>query len=71
MDIESDLEGIILQVQDLLLDLLSDSPTLRALIIDKVKPKALKKINSKGPKVFQVSDIVVYSNKYIFFIFVC
>ena len=43
MDIESDSEGINLQVQDLLLDLLSDSPTSRALIVDKVKPKAFKK----------------------------
>ena len=55
MDIEES-EGISLEAPDLL-DLLSDSPTSGTLTIDKVKPKASKKINSQKPKVFQVSDI--------------
>jgi hypothetical protein len=40
-----------------LLDLLSDSPTLRALAINGAKPKMSKKMNLWEPKVFQVSDI--------------
>ena len=58
MDIKES-EGISLQAPDLL-DLLSDSPTIsRTLAINRdiAKPKASNKMNSREPKVFQVSDI--------------
>jgi len=51
-----DIEGISLQAWDLL-DLLSDSPTSRTLAINEARPKTSKKMNSREPKVFQVSDI--------------
>ena len=57
MDIEES-EGISLQAPGLL-DLLSDSPISGTLTnqVNEIKLKESKKIKTKGPKVFHVSDI--------------